>query len=708
MSGWRLAPGIAPAAAARFANLDTVFVLDAETVSRDSISHTLRVKIDGRRYYVKRYAGLGKKPLRRWLGKPRVQFEWENLRRFADWDIPTPRLVAWGLERKDGRFARGALVTEEISGSSDLAHLARTGDARLRDLAWWRPVAAQVAAIARRLHAHRFCHGDLKWRNLLVDAAGKVYLIDCPSGGFWRPPFLEYRIARDLASLDETARGMLTRTQRLRFYLDYAQKKKLDAADKRRIRRILRIFVDDEETALEPAAALRAAGRHAPTPGLLALDNGSELAVERWLRVLPGKRLTGAGRWSGQVVLAKLFIANRGSERHWLRECRGIELLQARDLPAPRRLASGRLVGGGHYVLSEYLEGARNPAADNEAELARVFEMAGRLHAAGLLQDDVHLGNFVLHGDRLLVVDGDGIRPNDSSDAHLDNLALLFAQLSPAVCASLRDTLLDAYRRGNPQFDIVLPRLATAIEQARAARLADYLDKCVRDCSLFMAARRADRFTSVVRDEAEFLAPLMAEPDAWIERGTALKRGGSATVARVEPGGRKLVIKRNNIKDAGHAVSRAWRPSRAWRSWLAAHRLRFLGIATPRPLALIERRLGPLRGRAWLISEYCAGPNLLEALAPHAGGEAPATIIEAVRRLFAQLAEARISHGDLKASNLILDGGTLNVVDLDALRQHDSAASWRRAWRRDRERFLRNWAGDERLLRQLEAALPPA
>ena len=41
--------------------------LDGEIVARDSMSLTLRVDINGRRYYAKRYAGLGKKPLRRWL-----------------------------------------------------------------------------------------------------------------------------------------------------------------------------------------------------------------------------------------------------------------------------------------------------------------------------------------------------------------------------------------------------------------------------------------------------------------------------------------------------------------------------------------------------------------------------------------------------------------------------------------------------------------
>ncbi|MBM3855578.1 MAG: protein kinase family protein, partial [Verrucomicrobia bacterium] len=219
------------------------------------------------------------------------------------------------------------------------------------------------------------------------------------------------------------------------------------------------------------------------------------------------------------------------------------------------------------------------------------------------------------------------------------------------------------------------------------------------------SARRTDRFFSMVREEADFLAPVMADPDAWLEQGLPLKRGRSATLALVELEGRKLVIKRYNIKSASHALSRAWRPSRAWHSWIEAHRLRFLGIATPRPLALIERRLGPLRGRAWLITEYCEGPNLQDRLA--AAENMPAGIDAAVRRLFAQLAEARIGHGDLKATNFICSGKDLFVLDLDAMRQYDSETAWRKAWRKDRARFLRNWPQASALQREIEAALPP-
>lgn len=60
-------------------------------------------------------------------------------------------------------------------------------------------------------------------------------------------------------------------------------------------------------------------------------------------------------------------------------------------------------------------------------------------------------------------------------------------------------------------------------------------------------------------------------------------------------------------------------------------------------------------------------------------------------RLLHRLQEQRISHGDLKASNFLIQGDDVLLIDLDAMRQHHSAAAFRKAWRRDLQRFRRNW-----------------
>lgn len=245
MTAWTLTFGYAqgPVATA-FADLDAVFALDGEAIAADPLSDVIRVTVADTRYYVKRYTGAGKNPLRRWLPWPRVHFEWANLLRFADWGIPTARVVGYGMERRLGRFVRGALITEEIPHTADLARLAHENDPRLSNAAWVDAVSRQLAPITRTLHEHRFAHNDLKWRNILVTAGAlpQIFLIDCPGGMYWPEPFLSYRIVKDLACLDKVAKYQLSRTQRLRFYHRYTGRATLNSTDKKRIRHVVRFF----------------------------------------------------------------------------------------------------------------------------------------------------------------------------------------------------------------------------------------------------------------------------------------------------------------------------------------------------------------------------------------------------------------------------------------------------------------------------------
>lgn len=243
MKNWQTAPALTdPLAREHFASIDKVFQLTGAQITRDTTSELIRIETPEQAYYVKRYR-LGGSRLRRWIGRPRVQFEWENLQRFAQWGIPTAEVVAWGMEKWLWLFRRGAVITAEIPGTRSLHDLAARTPEFFGDRVRVHDISLQVAAIARTLHRHRFTHNDLHWRNLLYQAdSGKVFLIDCPTGRYWIGAVLRYRIAKDLAALDKIARTCLSRTQRLRFYLAYAGKARLDEADKTMIRRIMHAF----------------------------------------------------------------------------------------------------------------------------------------------------------------------------------------------------------------------------------------------------------------------------------------------------------------------------------------------------------------------------------------------------------------------------------------------------------------------------------
>lgn len=244
MSLWTLNPEYATGDSGRcFASLETVFALEGEQVARDPLSTVHKVWVGDRFYYVKRYTDAGKH-LRRYVGRPRVQAEWENLFHFQAWGIPTATIVGFGMEYRSGRFHRGALITEELSDTADMANIAKGGDPRFADRRWVDHVSRQIAHATRMMHDQNFTHNDLKWRNILVNRKPypDAFMIDCPSGSFWWGPMLGYRIVKDLACLDKLGKRVLTRTQRLRFYHHYTGCDRLSQEDKRRIKAVLIFF----------------------------------------------------------------------------------------------------------------------------------------------------------------------------------------------------------------------------------------------------------------------------------------------------------------------------------------------------------------------------------------------------------------------------------------------------------------------------------
>ena len=468
-------------------------------------------------------------------------------------------------------------------------------------------------------------------------------------------------------------------------------------------------------------ADLQLAGRVPALPLQLQL-NGESLVLERLLRVLPGQRYVGLARWRGRAVLAKLLVGGK-AERHFQRELSGARLLAEQGLVTPELLAEGFAAGQGGWLLFDYLEGAESlwdawraveldPLLSDgqQVVLGEALAAIGQLHAGGLWQADLHLDNLLRHDGRLFVIDGGGVQAEAagqplSRQRVLENLGVFFAQL-PAELEPFIEELLVHYLLANGEHALPLEALQKEVARVRQWRLRDYLKKVGRDCSLFAARVGAFGLRVVRREQEAELAPLLADPDAALDSGHLYKTGGAATVARIELNGRPLVLKRYNIKSWLHGLKRFWRPSRAWHSWVEGHRLEMLGVVTPRPLAVIERRWCWLRGRGYLLTEYCGGPDLIARFAPYVASAPPEAELAALDRLFAALIRERISHGDFKGHNLFWDDDCWSLIDLDAMRQHRRQASFARAYARDRARFLRNWPSESHLYRLLDQRLP--
>lgn len=412
--------------------------------------------------------------------------------------------------------------------------------------------------------------------------------------------------------------------------------------------------------------------------------------------------------------------------RNFQRELNGVRLLAEQGLTTPQLLADGLQEGEGGWLLFEFLEGAHSlgdawdavaslPVLADEqvAVLAEALTAIGQMHLKGLWQEDLHLDNLLRQGGKLYLIDGAGICVEEagkplSRQKVLENLGVFFAQL-PISLEPFIEELLVHYLLSNGEHALPLEALLKQVEKVRAWRLHDFLNKTGRDCSLFSVQQGAFALRAVRREEEPAMLPVLARADALLDQGHLYKTGGAASVGKVEVDGRTLVIKRYNIKGFAHWLKRFWRPSRAWHSWREGNRLAFLGIATPKPLALLETRFLWLRGKAYLVTEHLPGPDIIERFAPYVEqGDAPEAELAALDRLFADLLRERISHGDLKGHNVFWADGRWALIDLDSMCQHRSASSFAAAYARDRARFMRNWPVGSALYQVIDGRLPKA
>ncbi|MGA5588498.1 lipopolysaccharide kinase InaA family protein [Pseudomonas siliginis] len=471
---------------------------------------------------------------------------------------------------------------------------------------------------------------------------------------------------------------------------------------------------------------LARAGRTPSLPLTVTLADAAgvaDLQLLSLLRVLPGQRYVGAGVWRGRPVLAKLLVGSKAA-RHFQRELDGVRLLAAQGLTTPLLLADGLKDGEGGWLLFEFLEGAESlgdawaeveslPALADEqtAVLAEALDAIGRMHGKGLWQEDLHLDNLLRHGGQLYLIDGAGVRAEAagqplSRQKVLENLGVFFAQL-PKSLEPFTEELLVYYLLSNSEHALPLEALQKQIDKVRSWRLRDYLNKVGRECTLFAVQRGAFALRAVRREEEAAMLPVLEQADALLDQGHLYKTGGAASVGRVEVAGRALVIKRYNIKNFAHWLKRFWRPSRAWHSWREGNRLAFLGIATPKPLAVLEKRFLWLRRSAYLVTEFLPGPDIIERFAPYVeNGQAPEAELLALDQLFARLIAERISHGDFKGHNLFWQADRWALIDLDSMRQHASVASFAPAYARDRARFMRNWPESSALYQVIDQRLP--
>ncbi len=457
----------------------------------------------------------------------------------------------------------------------------------------------------------------------------------------------------------------------------------------------------------------------------LVLDDGSVLTALEIVRRVPDKRLVCKGDWNGKPVFAKLFIGQQ-AERYAARDAAGVERLLQAHILTPQLLYKGiaQTASGLAWVLifSAIVDGNNAEEVYEKSILPEKLLLAKKLveevahhHHAGLVQTDLYLKNFLVQGSRIYTLDGDAIKLLPRLFSHraaLGNLAVLLSKFDVLEIQEWLGPLLQVYAsiRGWHE-PIHAQQMLARITRHRHRTVRAYAERKVfRQCTDVAVSRSWSHFLALSRNgiskELEHL--LLNTPDVLIDKPgqQRLKSGNTCTVSLAEINGRKMVVKRYNIKSFWHRMGRFWRSTRAADSWANAHRLRMYGIATAAPVALLENRFGPLRGKAFFLAEYIQAPNVAVVMRDASvSQEQKQSVARALAEFMYKLLLLQIVHGDLKASNIHIDGSQPVLIDLDSLQEYRCRLRFEASHVRDLKRLLRNWQDQPEAERWLVEAL---
>ncbi len=437
-----------------------------------------------------------------------------------------------------------------------------------------------------------------------------------------------------------------------------------------------------------------------------SLNEGKEsLLCTDLFRTIPGRRAIYDAMWNDKSVVAKVFSHKIHARRHLRKEWQGLIQLQKLGLSSPKPLFYGRTEDGQWIIVLEKIaESATildvlNEIAEKQKEidlLIRVYRELAKQHSKGIFQKDLHLGNFLMAGNRIYTLDPSKMRflrhqvPRKKS---IFQLALLLCCLPTSDIRTTRVICEEYFNARGWHFDKsdeALLKKQMVLYRRKGIRRA--LKKSLRTSRKYLKITNK-QYSAVFEKgfcrESEALE-FIEQLDVLMDSGQILKKGDSIYVSHIIWNNKNIVVKRYDHKGFIHSLRHTIKKSRARRGWLHGHRLRMLNISTPKPLAYIEQRKGLLIWQSYLITEYVEGQKLWHFLRDDNVTEGQK--LEGIRqvvKLLDKLWKSRITHGDLKHTNILITKKGSVLSDLDGMMVHRWELLYRNKQAKDVERFLR-------------------
>lgn len=404
------------------------------------------------------------------------------------------------------------------------------------------------------------------------------------------------------------------------------------------------------------------------------------------LRAIAGRRHVYNALWNDKKVVVKVFSHKISARRHLKREWGGLNKLARRGLSSPAPLFYGKTQDGQWAIVMEKIVNSSTALSvlDKTTDKTKKLDLMvlvckelAKQHSKGVLQKDLHLGNFLVAGDSIFVLDPGQIqflRHEAGRKASTCQLAMLAGYLPDSdrdSIAKLYDEYFKARGWRAGKSDEILLQKKLTLRRKEGVKKA--LEKCLRTSKRYLRLKIRNSTAVFAREFCQGAEPIdfIEHINALMDAGSVLKNGRTSYVSHLIWNGKDVVVKRYNHKGLIHSLRHTIKKSRARGGWLHAHRLRMLQIPTPKPLAFIEQRKGLLIWKSYFVTEYVEGQKLYDFLRDSkVAKEERSMITQQIAELLDKLGKYKITHGDLKHSNILITKDGPTITDLDGMKVH--------------------------------------
>jgi len=379
-----------------------------------------------------------------------------------------------------------------------------------------------------------------------------------------------------------------------------------------------------------------------------------------------------------------------------LAEWRNLRILEKSGLPCPKALAffekrswgmleTACLVIQGlenAQPLNEFSADCSLTAAQKFTLTRQLARLSAAMHATGIFSRDYHAGNIMIRpagqGFELFLIDLHRARvvKKISPSMIIADLAKLSKSLPASRSARLRFAR-EYYRHAAPvamPLSEFMQRIHEKTARITTRQILSRSRRCILKSSVFEISRSWRERYCGRRDFGHAAArTLIAQHlDKQKDQQTIIKKSSKSTLTThaLQPGQTQCV---KGCRNRGfvYALLNLFKKSRALKSWIAANGLIVRGVLTPLPLAMVEKRCGPLVQENFYICNWLENsPELNTYITGRQWQDADKKkFVRCLAKTIAGLHARGIYHADLKSNNILVRAAAASweffFVDLD-------------------------------------------